>query len=240
MRRSLVRLGTAVVAAGLALGLAHPAVEAQSAAAAKIIDSGVPPQCSGTDTYCFSPGNVTVAVGGKVTWTSSSRATHTVTADDSSWDSGNIASGGSFSHTFTSPGTVHYHCSYHSFMTATVTVTGSAPPGSTSAAHTSTSTSTHTTTSTASASSSHSSGVTTPPPAAASTSAASAPVANAAGSGNGGGSSPTASPDSGALAADAGSSGSGSGGSGGVIAAVVVIVVVVLGGGALWLRRRAG
>jgi plastocyanin len=80
----------------------------------------------------FTPATVTIAVGGTVTWTNNGPSTHTVTADDGSFDSGNLSQGKTFSHTFQTAGTFTYHCSIHPFMTATVIVqqaSSSASPG---------------------------------------------------------------------------------------------------------------
>jgi plastocyanin len=81
----------------------------------------------------FTPATVTIAVGGTVTWTNNGPSTHTVTADDGSFDSGNLSQGKTFSHTFQTAGTFAYHCSIHPFMTATVIVqqasSSSASPG---------------------------------------------------------------------------------------------------------------
>jgi plastocyanin len=41
----------------------------------------------------------------------------------SGWDSGDLANGASFSHTFTAPGTYAFHCNIHPSMTGSVTVT---------------------------------------------------------------------------------------------------------------------
>ena len=70
----------------------------------------------------FTPATVTIAVGGTVTWTNNGPSTHTATADDGSFDSGNLSQGKTFSHTFQAAGTFTYHCSIHPFMTATVIV----------------------------------------------------------------------------------------------------------------------
>src|SRR5687767_4517331 len=62
----------------------------------------------------FSPGSLTVAKGTTVTWTNNDYTTHTVTADDNSFNSGDITAGRSFTKTFNSTGTFPYHCIYHS------------------------------------------------------------------------------------------------------------------------------
>lgn len=72
----------------------------------------------------YSPDPVTVVMGvnNTVTWTNNDSAPHTVTANDGSFDSGNMAPTGTFTFTFTAPGTYHYHCVYHPWMVATVIV----------------------------------------------------------------------------------------------------------------------
>ena len=72
--------------------------------------------------YAFSPTSLQVAAGTTVTWTNNDTAAHTVTADDGSFDSGNLAAGQTFTHTFTASGTVAYHCNYHPNMIATIVV----------------------------------------------------------------------------------------------------------------------
>ena len=77
--------------------------------------------------FAFQPGATSIHVGDSVTWTWSSKnggTPHSTTSDSSSsvqWDSGTKTSG-SFTQTFTSPGTFSYHCSVHSNMTGTITV----------------------------------------------------------------------------------------------------------------------
>ena len=63
--------------------------------------------------YRFDPETVTINAGDTVVWTNNGSATHTVTASDGSWDSGSLAPGQSFSHTFDSAGTVAYYCTFH-------------------------------------------------------------------------------------------------------------------------------
>jgi plastocyanin len=72
--------------------------------------------------FAFSPASITVSVGTRVTWTNKDGTAHTVTSNSNFFDSGNIANGGSFSFTFTAPGSYPYYCRYHPNMTATVVV----------------------------------------------------------------------------------------------------------------------
>jgi len=72
--------------------------------------------------FAFSVSSLAVKQGTTVKWTNNDATTHTVTADDGSFDSDNIAPGGTFSHTFSSQGTFAYHCKIHSSMTAKVVV----------------------------------------------------------------------------------------------------------------------
>ncbi|MES2155202.1 MAG: plastocyanin/azurin family copper-binding protein [bacterium] len=73
--------------------------------------------------FNFNPTTVNIHKGSAVPWTNTGGATHTVTANDGSFDSGNIAAGGSYSHTFDAVGTFAYHCKLHASMTGTITVT---------------------------------------------------------------------------------------------------------------------
>ena len=71
----------------------------------------------------YSPSSITINVGDTIIWTNQeSSMPHTVTANDGSFNSGNMGSGDTFSFTFTSAGTFDYYCAYHSSMTGTVTV----------------------------------------------------------------------------------------------------------------------
>jgi plastocyanin len=70
----------------------------------------------------FAPINVTVKTGETVMWTNNDTVTHTVTGTD--FDSGDIAPGATYSHTFATPGTFTYKCTIHPSMIAKVTVAG--------------------------------------------------------------------------------------------------------------------
>jgi plastocyanin len=68
----------------------------------------------------FNPADVTVAVGGTVTFTNNDSVDHTVTGD--SFDSGALAPGASFKQTFATAGSFPIHCTIHPSMTGNVTV----------------------------------------------------------------------------------------------------------------------
>jgi plastocyanin len=70
----------------------------------------------------YDPGEVSVPVGGTVTWVNTDRASHTTTSNAAGWDSGIIAPGREFSSTFPTAGTFQYHCAIHPGMVGTVVV----------------------------------------------------------------------------------------------------------------------
>jgi plastocyanin len=70
----------------------------------------------------FGTISLAVKAGTTVTWTNNDNLTHTVTADDGSFTSGNLNYRDTYSHTFSSAGTYNYHCKYHSNMKANVVV----------------------------------------------------------------------------------------------------------------------
>jgi plastocyanin len=75
--------------------------------------------------FTFAPAALTVKVGTTVTWTNKDGDAHTVTSQGSGGPlkSAALDTGGTYSFTFTTPGTYAYLCTIHPFMTATVTVT---------------------------------------------------------------------------------------------------------------------
>lgn len=81
----------------------------------------------------FSPSTVTLILGANntVTFENKDTATHTVTATDNSFNSGDILPGKSWTHTFSAAGTFTYYCIYHSaWMKGSVVVkSGSAAGG---------------------------------------------------------------------------------------------------------------
>jgi plastocyanin len=107
--------------------------------------------------FSFSPRNITVDVGGTVTWHISG-GPHTITAEGASFDSGSRSDGSVFAFTFSQPGSYAYSCQFHksSGMTgvvevrnaATTTTTTDPPPTTTTLPHSTTTTRPSTTTTT--------------------------------------------------------------------------------------------
>lgn len=62
--------------------------------------------------FMFAPKTVKIKAGGTVTW-KVKEGSHTVKADDGSFNSGTINAGQSFSKKFDTPGTYKYFCSFH-------------------------------------------------------------------------------------------------------------------------------
>jgi plastocyanin len=70
----------------------------------------------------FSPTTRNVGQGAVVEWTNTGSNKHTVTADDGSFDSGDISAGGKWTHTFAEAGDFAYHCKLHPGMKGTIKV----------------------------------------------------------------------------------------------------------------------
>jgi plastocyanin len=79
--------------------------------------------------FAFDPATITVEVGDSVTWRNEDSAPHTATADDGSFDTGNVASGADDSVTFDRAGTFAYTCTIHPSMRGTVVVQAAASGG---------------------------------------------------------------------------------------------------------------
>ena len=69
----------------------------------------------------FGTNPLTVATGTTITWTNRDTIAHTTTANAGTWNA-NLAPGGSFSFTFSTPGTFPYRCTVHPNMVGTITV----------------------------------------------------------------------------------------------------------------------
>src|SRR4029078_211448 len=74
-----------------------------------------------------NPPPVPVPVGTRVTWTNQDEEPHTLAAKDGSFHSPGIDTHGTYSFTFSTPGSYDYICSIHPFMTGTGGVAKRAP-----------------------------------------------------------------------------------------------------------------
>lgn len=102
-------LAAAVAVAPLGQGLAVPPA---AAADAHVHISG----------FAYDPAVVVVLVGESITWDNHDVVAHTVTADDFSFNSGNMGNGDAYTRTFDAPGTIPYHCDLHPSMAGDIVV----------------------------------------------------------------------------------------------------------------------
>jgi plastocyanin len=123
-------LSLALIAAACSSGGATSAPSSAPTTAASTSASAAPSGGGGTAAasvsikdFSFAPADLTARVGQEITWTNTGNVSHTVTFDSGGADSGSLSAGATFSHTFDAPGTFTYHCSIHSSMQATITVT---------------------------------------------------------------------------------------------------------------------
>ncbi len=119
-----------VILVGLVLALAacssSGSAGSSTASPSGTSSSGAPRADSITiHNFAFSPSTVTVRPGATVTVTNKDQVTHTLTATNGAFDTGDIAPGESKS--FTAPktaGSYSYYCMIHQYMTGTLVVSG--------------------------------------------------------------------------------------------------------------------
>jgi plastocyanin len=104
------------VTRGLAIAAVIALASAASAAAA-------PKQAEVAVQFsAYGPSQLDVLPGTSVVWSNVSQRTHTVTADDETFDSGHLDPGARFRVTFARPGTYTYHCTIHSSIRGEIDV----------------------------------------------------------------------------------------------------------------------
>jgi plastocyanin len=74
----------------------------------------------------YAPVKASIPAGTWVTWSNAGQESHTVTAADGTFDSGNLDPSDGFSWYFDQPGNYPYVCSVHPWMTGTIVVTETA------------------------------------------------------------------------------------------------------------------
>ncbi len=129
-----------VIAIGAAIGLASAGIYqlttgspifsiSSSATGGSTVSVSIPNGVGNSQGLNYLPASVTVAKGGKVTWTNNDPVPHTVTSTSvpsgaSTFDSGNMNVNATYTVTFNVAGTYLYKCTYHPWMHGTVIVTG--------------------------------------------------------------------------------------------------------------------
>jgi plastocyanin len=78
--------------------------------------------CGTGSGFCFSPAAATITLGAPVTWTNTTSASHTATADGGAFDTSTVSPAQTATITFSTPGTYAYHCSIHPDMLGTIVV----------------------------------------------------------------------------------------------------------------------
>jgi len=117
-----MRFPRALAVAALVLGLASGCSSSPKPAAP------LPPNSVLVANFAFTPAALTVPVGTTVTWVFRQKdSPHNVVSltGPASFNSGSPQGSGTFTYTFTRPGTYTYDCQVHPNMTGTVTVTPS-------------------------------------------------------------------------------------------------------------------
>jgi len=74
------------------------------------------------ENFAFTPSDVTISPGTKVTWVNKDDAPHTATSTDKKFNSGGLDTDDKFSFVFNEKGEFSYICSLHPQMKATVKV----------------------------------------------------------------------------------------------------------------------
>jgi len=129
-----IAIGSFLVLFALVATFSAPTAFAEMTASVDIPAGSSVPGCEETDEGCWIPNEVSVDVGGEVTWNNIDSAAHTVTSGTPSdsdsvgamFDSGLLLVDGTFAYTFEEEGTVDYFCIVHPWMQGMVIVGGEA------------------------------------------------------------------------------------------------------------------
>jgi len=123
MQRRILML---IAVAMLAIGLAACGSSSKNSSSSSQTTAGSNAAAGAPDTITiqnFKFSAVTVKPGATVTVKNMDSVTHTNTADQGAWNTGDIAGGQSKTFTApTKPGSYAFHCSIHTYMTGTLTV----------------------------------------------------------------------------------------------------------------------
>ena len=103
----------------LALASSGPAIAADPAT---VVTAAKPVATVHIKNFSYHDNKVTIHTGDTVLFVNDDDDAHTVPATDKSYDSGGLATGATFTRTFTKPGTYAYFCALHPWMKAVVVV----------------------------------------------------------------------------------------------------------------------
>ncbi|MDQ6695258.1 MAG: cupredoxin domain-containing protein [Chloroflexota bacterium] len=129
MKKHII-FGTLVIAAIASRILAPAPAAAQVGTQGNVVSEAiVAPMSAGVSIkgFQFGPATLTINQGETVQWTNQDTTAHTSTSTSDEWDSGALAQGQSFRHTFDTPGNYSYACSFHPGMHGTIIVHEAAP-----------------------------------------------------------------------------------------------------------------
>jgi plastocyanin len=115
MRRLVLSLGLAIALGG---GVAFAQTSSPDPSAAP----SPAPAVVHIKNFAYVPETVTIRPGQSVRFVEDDETPHTVTASDSSFDSGNLDKGKSWARVFPKEGTYAYFCAYHTYMKGKVVV----------------------------------------------------------------------------------------------------------------------
>jgi plastocyanin len=74
------------------------------------------------ENFAFDPVDAKILAGNTVLWTNNDNAPHKIVSDTGLFESGTLNKGDTFAYAFQTAGTYAYHCSIHTSMKGTVTV----------------------------------------------------------------------------------------------------------------------
>lgn len=117
-------LSLALAACGSSGSTTTPAASAPAASAAAICaeDANLGTVKVSIENFKFDPSAITAKVGDTISFTNGDTASHTATLDDGSCATGLITNTKSDGLKFTAAGTYPFHCSIHTDMKGTITV----------------------------------------------------------------------------------------------------------------------
>jgi len=122
-RRSLLALAVLLLVTMAACGSDDsPSIEAPVTSTTTQAPTGEQGMKVTIESFTFTPAELKVKVGDTVTVANEDSTPHTWTADDDSFDTGELAPGATGSEVFEKAGTVSYHCEIHKNMKGTIVV----------------------------------------------------------------------------------------------------------------------